>query len=91
MKRLILMTFVGLMVALAIIGSVSVRSASAESDPLGGCPDSFELHMVMPHEEHGHHHVGTDTDLNGDGWICAKVVGANQTNHVHIDNNVPLP
>ena len=91
MKRLTLITFLGLLVALAILGSFSVSLASAESDPAGSCPDSFELHMVMPHEDHGHNHVGTETDLNGDGWLCAKVVGANEINHVHIDNNIPLP
>jgi len=86
MKRLLLIFLVSLMLVLSVVGS-----ASADGNPVGGCPDSFELHMVMPHEDHGHHHVGTDTDLNGDGWICAKVVGANETNHVHIDNNMPLP
>lgn len=91
MKRFFLMALAGLMITLTIIGSASVIRASAESEPEGACPNSFELHMVMPHSDHGHRHVGTDTDLNGDGWLCAKVVGANEINHVHVDNNLPLP
>ena len=86
MKRFLLISIVSLMLVLSVVGS-----ATAAGDAIGGCPDSFELHMVMPHQDHGHHHVGTDTDLNGDGYLCAKVVGVNGINHVHIDNNVPLP
>jgi len=58
-----------------------------------GCPDSFELHMAMEHDhgDHEHHHIGADTDLNGDGFICVKHVGNSGNNHVHIDNHVPLP
>ena len=86
MKRFLFISLVSLMLVLSVVGS-----ASAAGNPVGGCPDSFDLHMVMTHEEHGHRHVGTETDLNGDGWICAKVVGATGKNHVHIDNNIPLP
>lgn len=91
MKRLLLIFTVSMMLVLSVIGSFSVRNASAEGSPVGGCPNTFELHMVMDHEGHGHHHVGVDTDLNGDGYLCAKVVGANNNNHVHIDNNLPIP
>jgi hypothetical protein len=86
MKRVMLVALLGFVLVLTMIGS-----ASAQSDPIGGCPNSFDLHMVMPHQDHGHNHVGTDTDLNGDGWVCAKVVGAKGKNHVHINNNLPLP
>jgi len=86
MKRFLFISIIGLLLIFSVVGT-----AFATGNPVGGCPDSFELHMVMPHEEHGHHHVGVDTDLNGDGYLCAKVVGANGTNHVHIDNNIPLP
>jgi hypothetical protein len=86
MKRFLFISIVGLLLIFSF-----VSTAFATGNPVGGCPDAFELHMVMPHEEHGHRHVGTETDLNGDGWICAKVVDVNDNNHVHIDNNVPLP
>lgn len=72
----------------------TVPFVSANGDPVGGCPDSFQLHMVMDHtsDHNGQHkHVGNDRDLNGDGWICGKHVGANGSVHVHIDNNIPLP
>ncbi len=81
-------------ILLVLLLSMTTVSAAIGSDgqPQYGCPDSFELHMAMEHDgEHGHHHIGTDTDLNGDGFICMKHVGNNGNNHVHIDNHVPLP
>ena len=60
-------------------------------DPIGGCPDSFELHHMHPMGDgtHMHHHIGNDADQNGDDFLCMKYVGKNGNNHVHIDNNVP--
>ena len=47
--------------------------------------------MAMEHDgEHMHQHVGTDTDFNGDGWICVKMVSVDSNIHVHVDNNLPL-
>jgi len=84
-RRLVLSALISLM--LALTGTASV---SASPEPLGGCPDHFELHPVMPHDDHhGHQHVGSDTDRNGDGWLCVKHVAADGHIHVHIDNNVP--
>ena len=87
MKKWFLMFLVVVMLVLAVAPAVS-----AGGEPVGGCPDSFELHMAMDHnhDHSGHKHVGNDKDLNGDGWICGKHVGANGSVHVHIDNNVPL-
>jgi hypothetical protein len=45
--------------------------------------------MVMDHSDHHHMHVGTDADLNGDGWICMKPVTPTEKVHVHVDNNLP--
>jgi hypothetical protein len=73
---------------------LTVSFVNASGDPVGGCPDGFQLHMTMDHNhDHDgpHQHAGNDRDLNGDGWICGKHVGANGSVHVHIDNNVPLP
>ena len=67
---------------------------SAEvGDPIAGCPRGYSLvHADHTHEgEHMHHHIGTDVDRNGDGWICERHVGSAQNNHVHFDNYVPLP
>ena len=85
--------FVLLMVLVLALTAVSVVVAE-DGQPVGGCPDSFNLHMAMGHGhgDHGqHHHVGNDRDLNGDGYICGKHVSNNGSVHVHIDNNVPLP
>jgi hypothetical protein len=63
-------------------------SVAAAVSAGGGCPDGFELHPAMDHDgdhEQPHHHIGTDTDLNGDGQICVKHLS--DTIHVHIDNN----
>ena len=81
-----------LIVAMLMVSVVSFVNAS--EDPVGSCPDSFQLHEAMAHNpDHGgqHKHVGNDRDQNGDGWICGKHVGKNGSVHVHIDNNVPLP
>ena len=89
MKRWGFILLVVLVLALSTISFVS-----ANGDPVGGCPDNFQLHVAMDHnDEHNgqHKHVGNDRDLNGDGWICGKHVGADGSVHVHIDNNVPLP
>jgi hypothetical protein len=82
---------------LAIVMLLSLLLATAVSaeelqEPVGGCPDSFELMMMHDHDgdEHMHHHVGNDKDQNGDGWLCMKYVGRDGKNHVHTDNNVPL-
>lgn len=86
--------WVVILVAVAALMLFTVSFVSASSEPVGGCPDSFQLHMVMDHDhDHGgqHKHVGNDRDLNGDGWICGKHVGNGGSVHVHIDNNIPLP
>lgn len=86
MKRLITFLLLGMVLSL---GTQPV--AFAADGQAGGCPGKFELHMAMDHDgDHGHQHVGTDTDRNGDGWICVKHVSVDGTIHVHIDNNVRL-
>ena len=69
-----------------------VTTVSAEGEPVGGCATGFTLHMAADHDDHhGHHvHVGSDTDLNGDGYICVKPITPNGTIHVHVDNYVML-
>ncbi|MBI5303537.1 MAG: hypothetical protein HY868_15490 [Chloroflexi bacterium] len=83
----------GLTIALlCFIFAVGITpSVSADGDPIGRCPDGFQLHLAMHHDDHHeHHHIGTATDQNGDGWICFKHVGAADNNHVHTDNHAAL-
>jgi hypothetical protein len=85
MKRLVLRALVSLMLVLTVTSGVS-----ADTPLVGGCPDQFQLHEVMPHDEHhGHKLVGSDTDRNADGLLCVKHVSADEHIHVHIDNTVP--
>ena len=73
---------------LAVIMSLSttVPARAAGGPPVGGCAPGFELHEWMAHEDaEAHRHIGVTQDLNGDGWICMKVVGPG-TLHVHVDN-----
>ncbi len=44
--------------------------------------------MAMDHDNHHHKPVGTDADLNGDGYICVKPVTPDGMIHVHVDNKV---
>lgn len=91
MKRWI--TTLLIVALMAVVFTPSVY-AGEEIPPgaIGGCPDSFHLHMAMDHDEqhHADHiHVGTG-DLNGDGWICVKhVVTKGVEVHIHKDNNLP--
>jgi len=61
----------------------------AMGEPSGSCAPGFTLEMVMVHDNHHHKHVGTDADLNGDGYICMKPVTPSGKIHVHVDNNLP--
>ena len=70
-----------------LISQFAVPVALAADEPAGNCPSGFELTMAMDHDDHHHQHVGTDADLNGDGWICMKHVRPEI--HLHIDNNLP--
>jgi hypothetical protein len=66
-----------------------VPAALAEDEPAGSCPTGFHLEMAMDHDEHHHQHVGSDTDVNGDGFICMKHVTPDEKIHVHVDNMLP--
>lgn len=87
-RRLVLLAT--LILLTLVFGGTS--SAMAQNEPVGGCPDGFELHPAMDHDEHGDHlHAGTHGDANADGWLCMKHVSVDGHVHVHTDNNVPLP
>lgn len=81
MKR----TTLALILALVLV-SILAPAASAKTVPPSGCPVGFELHETTHHEHHDHH-IGLQTDLNGDGYLCVKVL--NDDRHVHVDNVIP--
>ena len=72
-----------------LLSQFAVVTVLAAGEPIGSCATGFTLMMAMEHDEHHHQHVGTDTDLNSDGWICMKHVTPDQMIHVHVDNNLP--
>jgi hypothetical protein len=72
-----------------LLSQFTIPVALAAGAPIGSCPTGFMLEMAMDHDAHHHMHVGTDTDLNGDGYICMKHVTPGEGIHVHIDNNLP--
>ena len=85
MKRLIAGLI--LMSMLWVGGAQAVLAEHGE--PVAGCAPPFELHHVMNHDDHHmgqHRHIGSDTDRNGDGYLCVKHISADK--HLHIDNNV---
>jgi len=77
-----------LMLAL-LISQFAAPSVLAAGEPTGSCAPGFTLEMAMEHDMHHHQHVGTDADLNDDGYICMKHVTPVQKIHVHVDNNLP--
>jgi hypothetical protein len=85
MKKLLSVLLITLLVSLIWAPS----AFASPSDPVGACPPSFELHHFMDHDgEPMHEHIGVDQDLNGDGYICMKVLPNDK--HLHIDNSLPL-
>jgi hypothetical protein len=78
-----------MIVALALSTAASVASAAAESGnppATGICPDGFTLHMIEDGDHH-EHHIGLKTDLNGNGYLCVKILS--EERHVHIDDVIP--
>jgi hypothetical protein len=86
-------TLMVMVIVLLLVVSIVSFAAAGSSEAQGNCPPGeWHLHMVSEHNDMGqgdHHHVGNDSDLNGDGWICGKHTGLNGKVHVHIDNNIP--
>ena len=79
-----------LLIALLVTLFIPTPALAMEGEPAGGCPVGFELHHFMDHTgEHMHRHIGVDRDLNGDGFICMKMLPNNL--HLHVDNYLPLP
>ena len=72
-----------------LLSQFAVPTVFAMGAPTGNCAPSFTLEMAMAHDNHHHRHVGTDTDKNGDGYICMKPVTPSGKIHVHVDNNLP--
>lgn len=85
MKRLLSVLIVALFAAVWVVSP----AMADPGDPVGSCSPAFELHHFMDHVgEHMHHHIGLVTDLNGDGWICMKMLPNDL--HLHVDNSLPL-
>jgi hypothetical protein len=72
-----------------LLSQFAVLNVLAAGEPVGSCAPGFELMMAMDEDVHHHQHVGTDADLNGDGWICMKHLTPTEKIHLHVDNNLP--
>jgi hypothetical protein len=72
-----------------LLSQFAVSAAFAAEEPAGSCPTGFHLEMSMDHDQHHHQHVGTDADLNSDGWICVKHLTPDEKIHLHVDNYLP--
>ena len=86
MKKILSLMIVVLLMSF-LLTSTAIAS---EGSPVGSCPPLFELHHYMDHSgDPLHTHIGVDQDLNGDGYICMRML----TNdlHLHIDNFIPSP
>lgn len=86
MKRL----FGILMLVVLICLNTGLAALADHGEPIRGCSKPFENppHHAHPHDLHHERHIGTDTDQNGDGYICVKHISSDK--HLHIDNNVPF-
>ena len=72
-----------------LLSQFAVPAVFAAGEPTGNCAPGFMLVTAMEHAMHEHQHVGTDADLNGDGYICMQPVTPDGKIHVHVDNNLP--
>ncbi len=72
-----------------LISQFAIPAVAAAGEPNGTCAPGFTLMMAMEQDIHHHQHVGTDADLNGDGYICMRPVTPSGKIHVHVDNNLP--
>jgi hypothetical protein len=79
-----------LLITLLITVLLPAQAFASPTDPAGSCPPAFELHMFMDHSgDPLHVHIGVDRDLDGDGYICMKMLPNDL--HLHVDNSTPLP
>lgn len=84
--------FLLLLVALFSLAMATTAFAGG-NEPVGDCPNGFNLHMPMDHvnhSDHMHQHVGNDSDQCGDGYVCGKHVVLDGKIRVHTDNTLPL-
>ena len=72
-----------------LLSQFAVVNVLAAGEPIGSCARGFTIMMAMEHDVHEHQHVGTEADLNGDGWICMKHLTPTEKIHLHVDNNLP--
>ncbi len=83
---------ISLMFVMLLSFGITSTVLADHGEPIKGCPNpTFELHHAPDHDEghEGHHrHIGSNTDRNGDGYICVKHISTDK--HLHIDNNTPL-
>ena len=82
MKRLSLILLVVFLFTALLPGTAFARSSALA----GSCPPGFELHPYMDHSGEPMH-IGLTTDLNGDGYICMRMISPNL--HLHVDNFLP--
>ncbi len=81
--------FVFALILVMLVSQFVIPAAFAAGAPTGRCAPGFTLMMAMEHDQHEHQHVGTDADVNGDGYICMQPVTPDGKIHVHVDNNLP--
>ena len=77
------------LILVMLISQFAIPAVFAAGEPTGSCAPGFMLVIAMEHDEHHHQHVGTDADLNADGYICMMPVTSDGQIHVHVDNNLP--
>ncbi len=67
-----------LIVAAAVVvgTTVGMTLPAMAADPVGGCPTAFELRTVVSLQQEAPEASTffTETDVNGDGWLCNKYV-----------------
>ena len=82
MKKTLLMLLTALVLIFTLVSPVQAAGSAPSA-----CPPGFELHAIGDHLDHPDHHIGLAVDLNGNGYLCMKMLGNGL--HVHVDDVIP--
>jgi len=82
MKKTLLTVLTVLVLVFTLVSPVLAASQAPSV-----CPTGFELHQIGDHMDHPDHHIGVAVDLNGNGFLCMKMLVNGL--HVHADDMIP--
>jgi hypothetical protein len=88
MEEITVKKLVFLLLMVLLLSSLSSYTVYASGGQSGrSCPQGYELHPLMDPMDQMHTHIGLDQDLNGNGFVCMKMVTPDYC--VIVDDTIP--